>query len=459
VTADDTVIVSGLVDGQGRLVEADPRLIALQLSADGDDDGVLAIPQLATLARLSLNLQTVISRSVIVSEHDRTLTLWVRAVPETHASGQYARLSLSGWREEPPTLSHADRQKRAIDLGRLVRDGRWSCDSQLRMTSLTPLPEASAPIGVRLTSVFSLEHDETGDFALFNAMADGEDFATQIAAFRSDPDFPISLSGEPSLTEDGRFRGFTGQFRWVSRMPDWASVETADNRATYPLEERLDAALRSPLHRIIEHADTLAAASNAGLQDVYVGYAGDIAAAGRHLLGLVDDLADLQAVEREDFTIETNTIDLADVARRAARLLGVRAANAGVRIDVPDADENLLAMGDFKRLLQIMVNLIGNALRYSPKGAQIWVRTEREGDLAAVIVADQGKGVEPENHEMIFGKFGRVDHKEPGGTGLGLYISRRLARAMGGDICVDSAAGRGARFVLTLPAAALSFPD
>ena len=105
------------------------------------------------------------------------------------------------------------------------------------------------------------------------------------------------------------------------------------------------------------------------------------------------------------------------------------------------------------RSLQIMVNLIANAVRYSPKGSSIWLRTEQEGDLAALIVADQGKGISLEDQARIFEKFERVDRTEPGGSGLGLYISRRLARAMGGDITVDSAPGQGARFVLTLPLA------
>jgi len=69
-----------------------------------------------------------------------------------------------------------------------------------------------------------------------------------------------------------------------------------------------------------------------------------------------------------------------------------------------------------------------------------------------VVIADQGKGIDPQDHERIFEKFERVDASEPGGSGLGLYIARRLARAMGGEISVDSALGQGARFTLTLPA-------
>ena len=217
--------------------------------------------------------------------------------------------------------------------------------------------------------------------------------------------------------------------------------------------ERLDKALRAPLAQIIASAETIGAQGEGPIRTDYAGYAGDIATAGRHLLALVDDLVDLQAIERPDFRPEGEEIDLADVARRAAGLLAVRAGERQVRIDAPAAGESLPARGDFRRALQIVVNLLTNAIRYSPEGGQVWIRTDREGDLAALIIADQGKGISADDQARIFEKFERVDPSEPGGTGLGLYIARRLARAMGGDVAVDSAPGQGARFTFTLPAA------
>ena len=215
--------------------------------------------------------------------------------------------------------------------------------------------------------------------------------------------------------------------------------------------ERLDQALRAPLAHIIDNAERLRAQPDGPLRRDYAGYAADIASAGRHLLALVDDLVDLQAIERPDFRPEAEPIDLADIARRAAGLLAVRAADRNVRIDGPGEDEALPATGDFTRALQIMMNLITNAIRYTPEGGQVWLRPEREGDLAAIVVADQGKGIAEADQERIFDRFERVDPTEPGGTGLGLYIARRLARFMGGDIAVDSAPGQGARFTFTLP--------
>jgi signal transduction histidine kinase len=200
-------------------------------------------------------------------------------------------------------------------------------------------------------------------------------------------------------------------------------------------------------------AELLRAQGEGPLRREYAAYATDIASAGRHLLAMVDDLVDLQAIERPGFSPAIETIDLADIARRAAGLLSVRASDRGVRIDKPSDGDKLPARGDFRRVLQIMMNLVVNAIRYSPEGGMIWIRPEHDGDTASIIVADLGKGIASDDQARIFDKFERVDPTEPGGTGLGLYIARRLARAMGGDLAVDSAPGQGARFKLTLPAA------
>src|SRR5207253_4146240 len=135
--------------------------------------------------------------------------------------------------------------------------------------------------------------------------------------------------------------------------------------------ERLDQALRAPLAHIIDNAERLRAQPDGPLRRDYAGYAADIASAGRHLLALVDDLVDLQAIERPDFRPDADAIDLADLARRASGLLAVRAADRGVTIDAPGMDEILPASGDFTRALQILMNLIANAIRYTPEGGEI----------------------------------------------------------------------------------------
>ncbi len=102
--------------------------------------------------------------------------------------------------------------------------------------------------------------------------------------------------------------------------------------------------------------------------------------------------------------------------------------------------------------MQIVLNLLGNAIRYSPDGSQIWLRVETDGSRSRVIVADQGEGLTEEEQARAFSKFERLGRSGDGGSGLGLFISRHLADTMHGSLTVESAKGQGARFTLDLPA-------
>jgi signal transduction histidine kinase len=447
--------VRGRVDREGRLVEAEPKLAALQKRAGGEEGGPLAVPAIASLARLAGRLDIVISRAVIAADGERDLDLWVRAEP----SGDGVALSISGWTERAPRSPAVfPANQREADFMRAAADWFWETDESLRFTSVSANAAAAigkSPaelVGKQLTRLFRFIEGPDGALPILNALAEQRRFDDQVAELRGPARARYRLDGVPLIDGSGRFAGFRGHA---------TSIVAAENEAQPELEqagdgpafgERLDRALREPLDHIITSAETISAQPDGPLGPDYAGYAQDIATAGRHLLALVDDLVDLQAIERPEFRPEQDEIDLADVARRAAGLLSVRAASRQVKMDRPAEDERVLALGEFKRALQILMNLLTNAIRYSPEGGSVWIRAEQEGEVATVVIADQGKGIAPEDQSRIFDKFERVDPLEPGGTGLGLYIARRLARAMGGDIKVDSAPGQGARFTLTLPA-------
>ncbi len=442
----------GRVDADGRLCAADARLATLNARAGGAIGAPLAVPSLAMLAHLARTLKIPVSRIVLAADGDQDVELVVRARPD----GADVAIEVDGWTARAPRASWLlAAGSAAADEAGEAADWTWTTDATLRVTGAMLAPgddsglRGSDLIGQPLTRLVRLIEDSAGDLPILEALATTASFTGQHAVRRDRPDDEIELSGEAQFNALGQFNGFTGRATRVqpsALIADELAMTTATDFA-----ERLGRALRAPLDRIVARADTISAQADGPLRRDYADYAGDIGSAARHLLTLVDDLADLEAVERPGFTIPVEPVDLADIARRAAGLLGVRAADKQVRIDRPDLDETLVARGDFHRVLQILVNLLSNAVRYSPPGSMVWLRTEADGDSAVIVVADQGKGIAAENHARVFDKFERVDPSEPGGSGLGLYISQRLARAMGGDITLDSAPGQGARFVLTLP--------
>jgi signal transduction histidine kinase len=440
--------VRGRIDLAGRLSDADQKLADLNQRAGGAIGEPLAIPQIATLARLAARLGILVSRAVVAGDGDGDMDLWVKADPD--ALG--VRLEISGWRLRAAWRPDAPDNERDGDFVRSGADWLWEADAALRLTFITPTAGArygfdvGAMLGQPLTRLFVLGEDQEGAFPILGGLAMRQHFDDQRATIRGTT-HQVRLAATPRTDRVGVFAGFIGAAHMIAAPAAEPAVEGLPDAFAL----RLDAALRTPLGRIIANADSINAQSEGPLRQDYADYAADIASAGRHLMGLVDDLVDLQAIERPDFAVAIEEIDLTDVARRAAGLLSVRAGEANVRIDKPAFGEALPVSGEYRRALQVLVNLIGNAVRYSPEGGMVWVRAEREGDIAAVIVADQGKGIAQADQTRIFEKFERVDPREPGGSGLGLYIARRLARAMGGDITVDSAPGQGARFVFTLP--------
>jgi signal transduction histidine kinase len=453
MTVDPMPPVHGLVDREGRLIEAGPRLDQLNARAGGAIGQPFAVPQIAVLAQLAQRLGIVVSRHVLAADGPDEIELWVRAEPVSAG----VTLSISGWQLRAPWNPPTDSNRRDRDLLLQGADWSWEADATLRLTAIGLEAaqhgvDPKALLGKTLTTLFALEADGDGAMPMLGVLALHEPFRAQPATIRTTGQ-PVELSGHPRLNTEGAFDGYIGAVTMQELRPPVAPTPVSDGDAlTEAFSARLDRALRAPLGRIIANADSINAQTDGPIRKDYADYAADIAGAGRHLLGLVDDLVDLQAIERPDFVVAAEAIDLADLGRRASGLLSVRAGERGVTIDKPGELDRAPASGEFRRVLQILVNLIGNAVRYSPDGGTVWVRTHRDKATAVIIVADQGKGIDPQDQARIFDKFERVDPTEPGGSGLGLYIARRLARAMGGELTVDSAPGQGARFLLSLPA-------
>jgi len=448
-------IIRGRIDRSGVLVSADAPLLRLQQRAGAGLDKPLALPHLARLVALAQRLHRDISRPLYAADDHSDIHAIVRITPD--ADG--ASLEISDWRTRPvmepqvPVIA---------DSAAVPQSWTWECDQQLRLVALRAAPDAP-PIpdgweGRSLSELFELQPDEDGRFPVLRALARQSRFESQRVQAAG---IAMTLSGEALFDATGRFTGFRGLAvvaeDQVPAEPKGGGALVDPAFGSLPLSDpqfgrRIDGALRGPLSRIIATAETISGQFDGPIRADYARYAGDIAHAGRHLLGLVDDLADLQNIERPGFKAAADEIDLGDLARRAVGLLGMKAEEKGIRIDAPRTDDRAPATGEFRRVLQVLLNLLGNAIRYSPDNSQIWIRVDRDGDRAMVTVADQGQGIDAEQQAVVFEKFERLGRTDSGGSGLGLYIARRLARAMDGELTVDSAPGQGARFTLSLPA-------
>jgi signal transduction histidine kinase len=188
------------------------------------------------------------------------------------------------------------------------------------------------------------------------------------------------------------------------------------------------------------------------LRGDYAGYGNDIASAARHLSSVIHEMSSPGQNPNGEEAGETRTIDLTALAAEALVLVEAQAEERQVAIRF-DAPRSLRALGQERAVIQILVNLIGNAIRYSGQGGTVEILFAQGEHTASLSVRDEGPGIDPADQQRIFERFERADPETKDGTGLGLAISRRLARSMGGDIGLESKAGEGALFTLVLPSA------
>jgi signal transduction histidine kinase len=425
------------------------------------------LPQLSRLSALAMRLEREITRSLLTADDHSDISATVTISPVK--SG--AEIVIREWRSQQATTRAELADDTAWPDAHGAEPGAWSwgCDAQLRLLALRPVDRATPDAawqGRSLSEVFELEPDGDGRFPLLLALAEHRSFAEQrlrLPTTLADDRPAMMMAGSALFDAGGGFSGFRG---WLTPVEGSDAVGVGEVTAAariadpafgaLPLSDprfgrRIDGALRGPLGRIIASAETISGQFEGPIRADYARYAADIAHAGRHLLGLIDDLADLQSIERPGFHAAREAVDLADVARRAVGLLGMKAEERQIRIDVPGRDDPLPATGEFRRVLQIMLNLIGNAIRYSPEGSMIWIRGDVGAAHVSITVADQGQGLSADQQAVVFEKFERLGRTDTGGSGLGLYIARRLARVMDGELTVDSAPGQGARFTLRLP--------
>jgi signal transduction histidine kinase len=211
--------------------------------------------------------------------------------------------------------------------------------------------------------------------------------------------------------------------------------------------------LRTPLNAIIGFSEILAEKMFGDVNEKQTEYLQDILESGRHLLSLINDILDLSKIEAGRMELELSEFDLPNAIENALILVRERAIRHEIRL-ASTIDERLgMIGGDERKVKQVLLNLLSNALKFTPEGGRIDVRAGAHDEVAEVSVTDTGVGIAPEDQEAVFEEFRQVGtaDKKVEGTGLGLALSRRFIELHGGRIWVTSAVGVGSTFTFTLP--------
>jgi signal transduction histidine kinase len=227
----------------------------------------------------------------------------------------------------------------------------------------------------------------------------------------------------------------------------------AANQAKSEFLANMSHELRTPLNAIIGFSEVLSERMFGEINEKQAEYLADIQESGRHLLSLINDILDLSKIEAGRMELEPSDFDLPSAIEHSLILVRERAQRRGIGLG-HTVDEQLgMIHADERKLKQVLLNLLSNALKFTPEGGRIDVRAALRDGVAEVSVTDTGIGISPEDQEAVFEEFRQVGtaSKKVEGTGLGLAISKKFIELHGGKIWVTSQVGTGSTFTFTLP--------
>jgi PAS domain S-box-containing protein len=272
-----------------------------------------------------------------------------------------------------------------------------------------------------------------------------------------------SISGDPMFDDEGRFLGYRGTGRDVTRqirvesgMREAKEAAEAASLAKSNFLANISHELRTPLNAIIGFSEMIEQGIAGPISPQQQEYLQLVLQSGQHLLSVINDILDLAHADSGKFELcDESGIDLRQIAAATIALMRHKSEAGGVFLSNTISEELPRLTADSTRLKQILLNLISNAVRFTEPGGSVTVSAHPSADGAiAFAVADTGVGMTEDEVRIALEPFGQVDarlSREHEGTGLGLPLARRLAELHGGSLHVESEKGTGTRVVVTLP--------
>ena len=358
------------------------------------------------------------------------------------------------------------------DLGTEMRDWLWESDSAGRLTFTSIAIEN---VLGHAAKTFSAERFIDAFFGLH-----APDIAAKLQAKAVVADAMLSMSvdgaekhwqisAKPVFDADGRFSGYRGVSRdmTVQRQHENQTARARDeaqraNEAKSQFLGVISHELRTPINAIVGFSEVLSASQGENLSLVARReYLGTIMESAKHLQGLINDILEATRMERGTLSLDEQPNDAAELVEIAVKIVRDQATTARISL-VARVIEDVVLTGDLTRLKQVILNVLTNAIKFSPEGGIVQVDMNRDRESQLIIsVRDAGIGISAQDAERVFEPFVQVENgsnRRFGGVGLGLAIARRIARLHGGDLTLSGALGVGTEARLTMPAERVQWP-
>jgi PAS domain S-box-containing protein len=460
-------------------------------------NGDLTMSVRAVLDEVSILRKSVrYTERLIIDGEERIFS--TRYLPVDNADKQVVAV-VGTYRDITAETKHAESvteaQIRFKDFARATSDWFWEVDKNLRFrmlsdrfTAITGTP-AAIVVGQRLDEFGSLEDNMFGDSTIDSAVHRRTAFRDQLLEYKSTDgkELKFHISGVPVFErESGEFKGYRGAGmdmteQYVKAEEDQQMRDTLEmalkeltvknkelDEANTKSEKSLHAKneflasmsheLKTPLNAIIGFAEMMKMEVFGSLDDHYKSYAGDILNSGRHLLTLIEDILDMGVIDNGNMKVKPEVLSLKALFDNANKMCSFKGNAQALDLTHLTVEKDFDVFVDERRMTQIIVNLLSNAFKFTHQDGKVGIDVRRSGTAQlAFTVWDSGIGISKEDVARIFDKFQQatddVYSHNVEGTGLGLHISRELARLMGGDIKVASKLGEGSAFTVTIPLA------
>jgi PAS domain S-box-containing protein len=266
----------------------------------------------------------------------------------------------------------------------------------------------------------------------------------------------LSLSVSPIRDLQGTIVGFLRVAKDITEKKRYERRLKELDKMKSDFVSNVSHELRTPLTSIKGSVDNMLDGLTGALNEKQIRYLSRIKSNTDRLSRLINDLLDLSRIESGRVEVRPTTFSVTVLAAEVAEQLKHLATEKLIRIEVPSADLGTTVWADRDKVIQILINLIGNAVKFTPHDGKVTVALEKnDDDFVQIAVSDTGPGILSEETSKIFSKFyqvANVANQKPKGSGLGLAISKALVEMHGGKIWVESEVGRGSTFYFTLPA-------